>query len=105
MHCAEPRGARFVLGPDRVDHVRRRHLADEQRAVAKLLHRFVLIMGAAPYLNVVDRRRSATREWDDVVKFEECGLAASALHPFKRTAAAVTCPDGAAHGCGDVTTS
>lgn len=86
-----------VVGPDRVDQIRRRYLADEQRAVAKLPHRFVLIVTTAPKLNVLDGRLSAAREWDDVVKLQECGLAAAALASFERTAAAVTRPDGTAH--------
>jgi hypothetical protein len=94
-----------VLGPDRVDHVRRRRFADEQRAVAKLLQRFMLIVSTAPKLDVLGGPHSPACEWNDVVKLEECRFAASALAPFERTATAVARPDGAAHGRRDVTAS
>jgi mRNA interferase HicA len=46
-----------VLGPDRVDHIRRRQLADEQRALTELLHRFVLIVRACAIPAGTEERR------------------------------------------------
>jgi len=62
-------------------------------------------MGTAAKLDVVDRRRSATRKWHNVVELDECRLAAAAVAASKCTAAGVTRPDGAAHRSRDVTAS
>jgi hypothetical protein len=68
----------------------------------------VLIVSAAPKLDVADRGDPTPRKRDDMMKLQEACLTAAALSPFERTAAAVARPDSAADGrrnmtaaCGD----
>lgn len=55
----------------RASHVSRRDLARDDRAVAERFDGVLLVVRAAPQLDVLRRRTPAPGVRDDVVKFEE----------------------------------
>jgi hypothetical protein len=57
------------------------------------------VVGTTPQREVRHGRRTATGEWDKVMKLEVAGLAAPALRALKRTAALIAAPDGTPDRC------
>ena len=79
-------------------------LAHEQRLLrAEESLRFEDVVSPTPELQIVRRRFTAGGIRNDVVKFEKPGLIATTRRANEGTAAAITCPHGAFHGCGDAT--
>jgi hypothetical protein len=68
-----------------------------------MLSRFIGVMGAAAQLQVFDVRRTAVREWHDMVQFEECRFLAPTVRSNERTSAIITRPHRAFHARGHVT--
>lgn len=64
-----------------------------------------IIVGAAPKLQVGDRRLTTLRERDHMVELEKPAFIAAALCPDERALALIACPDLSLHRRRHVTTS